>query len=171
MDHFVYRCYDVADRLLYVGVTSNLPARLARHRGESPWWAVVARLEADGYGDRAEADRHERHLIRIKRPVHNRQITQGADRFAWEPCVAERPGSLLADIAAVFDQGDDGLWLQVVLERLLIAWPDVYASWDVPTLGSQLRTNGVRPVSLHRKIDRTGITRKGIRREQLGGAS
>ena len=41
----VYRFYDEADRLLYVGISRNPAARWAQHAVEKKWWPRVDRFE------------------------------------------------------------------------------------------------------------------------------
>jgi predicted GIY-YIG superfamily endonuclease len=70
----VYRAYNDADELLYVGVTGNLPERIKGHRSERSWWRVeVARVESDGVLPWAEALASERAQIAALRPRHNQR--------------------------------------------------------------------------------------------------
>lgn len=90
----VYRFYDDADRLIYVGSTSNLSKRQIHHRCCMAWWADVARVEYDVHADIAEARDAEREQIAELRPVHNRLHNPdwewSYDRQAWVP--AGTPG-------------------------------------------------------------------------------
>jgi predicted GIY-YIG superfamily endonuclease len=67
----VYRPYDAAGSLLYVGVTKNFGQRWQRHAAEKPWWSQMARMTVDWYDDEAAAVRAEQDAISNERPVHN----------------------------------------------------------------------------------------------------
>ena len=45
--HALYRFYDTADCLLYVGITANLLYRLSSHVETKPWWHEVARMTVE----------------------------------------------------------------------------------------------------------------------------
>lgn len=70
-EHHVYLVFGRNGRLLYVGVTGNLPARLAQHAATSPWYhrADVVRWEA--FTDRFAAERREADLIAELEPEFN----------------------------------------------------------------------------------------------------
>jgi predicted GIY-YIG superfamily endonuclease len=67
----VYRFYDAADRLLYVGMTENPAVRFTSHESLKPWWPDVARQTINWYDTREEADAVETEAIRTERAVHN----------------------------------------------------------------------------------------------------
>lgn len=67
----VYRFYDTAGRLLYVGITCNLALRFAQHASDKTWWPHVARKTVVLYGSRDEAAAEEERAILGERPVHN----------------------------------------------------------------------------------------------------
>jgi predicted GIY-YIG superfamily endonuclease len=66
----VYRFYDSAGTLLYVGLTMNLRGRLDKHH-RRPWWPQVASMETVDYPDRESAKSAERYAIHHENPVHN----------------------------------------------------------------------------------------------------
>lgn len=68
-DFCVYRYYDAADRLLYVGVTWNPGDRLAQHR-HKPWHADVVREERTWFHHRMDAFMAERHVTRTQAPLY-----------------------------------------------------------------------------------------------------
>ena len=68
--HTVYRLYDAEGRLLYVGMTNNLPRRLEQH-ARKPWWARVARTDLQQEPNRGAAMRAEAEAIRTERPAYN----------------------------------------------------------------------------------------------------
>jgi predicted GIY-YIG superfamily endonuclease len=90
-DHYVYRCYDAEDVLLYVGCTRNPKSRIAAHRRGSTskasrWLSVtMTRVEVTGPFRGREAGREvERAAIRAELPVFNTQETATYDYAAWQ---------------------------------------------------------------------------------------
>lgn len=68
---FVYRLFDASDRLLYVGVSSNLGTRFKAHAKDKNWWPDVVRFSLVQHADRVEALAAELAAIRSERPLHN----------------------------------------------------------------------------------------------------
>lgn len=68
----VYRLYDGAGALLYVGITSRGTRRIGEHARHRPWWSQVARAEIEHHPDRPTALAREAALILAERPRHNR---------------------------------------------------------------------------------------------------
>lgn len=69
----VYRYYDSAAVLLYVGITGRGAARNAEHNKSKEWWPYITRQEVDHYRSRTTALNVERELIRQHRPPFNVQ--------------------------------------------------------------------------------------------------
>lgn len=78
--HYVYRCFDSAGDLLYIGATSNLPERMREHRRPAPRglthpiFTLAKRMAfwlANEYPTRAEAFAAERAAIRAEDPELN----------------------------------------------------------------------------------------------------
>jgi predicted GIY-YIG superfamily endonuclease len=68
----VYRLYDVFDRLLYVGITSDIARRWKEHQTEHRrWWPQVVRRETTWFANRPPAHRAERVAVRGELPLHN----------------------------------------------------------------------------------------------------
>lgn len=67
----VYRLYDAAGVLLYIGATVNLRQRFMFHRKDKPWWPDVAGKRLDVYDRAAEAKEAERCAILSEDPLHN----------------------------------------------------------------------------------------------------
>lgn len=116
----VYRYYDHAGRLIYVGITAQGPGRQRQHNATSEWWQYVASQTVEHCPDRETALRVERALIEAHRPPFNRQHNE-----PWEDLragylrliSAERAYSALQAGEAI-PGGDDGT-LNYLLSALL----------------------------------------------------
>jgi len=60
------------ERILYVGCTKDLFARMAAHRRRAAWWPEVRRITWEQLPTRAAALEREAMLIRRHNPPHNR---------------------------------------------------------------------------------------------------
>lgn len=78
--------------------------------------------------------------------------------------------NLLDDVRAVWPEGDTSLWSELLLERLAGLRPDVYGEWDLAALNAALRSAGLNPRGVHRKIEGKGTTRAGVYWDDLGQA-
>lgn len=69
----LYRLYDQAGSLLYVGITCNLDERFKDHRNDKkkPWWPQVADKTVRWYDNRDAAEEAERYAIAMEDPLHN----------------------------------------------------------------------------------------------------
>jgi predicted GIY-YIG superfamily endonuclease len=67
----VYRFYDSAGQLLYVGITFDIGPRFASHARKASWWCDQHSAVVVWRGTRAEAADEERKAIRGERPLHN----------------------------------------------------------------------------------------------------
>lgn len=79
MSAVVYRVYDAAGSLLYVGSTVDLPARLSTHRREAPWWPAAVRMTREDHDLVVDARAAERAAIDSENPIFNLRTT-GADQ-------------------------------------------------------------------------------------------
>lgn len=68
----VYRFYDAAGRLLYVGVTDHLKVRFGQHAKDKSWWPEVASRTITWYDGRQEAEDAETKAIGEEKPIHNK---------------------------------------------------------------------------------------------------
>ena len=80
----LYRLYDAADALLYVGITGNLEVRFATHASLKPWWPEVGRRTVELYATRTSAAEAELEAIGLERPLHNVQ-GQASGLFGIDP--------------------------------------------------------------------------------------
>ena len=67
----VYRFYDAAGLLLYVGITNDVMHRWKKHAAEKPWWLDAWTQTVQWYGSRAEAEAEETRAIKEERPKCN----------------------------------------------------------------------------------------------------
>lgn len=97
----LYRFYDAAGRLLYVGITADLPRRLGRHKRDRPWWADVTRVEVAHYPDRENALAAEAEAITDERPLYN-------VRHNARPALEVEPVEVEAEAVKVDTDTDSG---------------------------------------------------------------
>lgn len=77
MTHYVYRCFDEADRLLYIGCTADMGSRMAVHMasGDNPASRVLimrmVRHEVEEHPDEASGRAAERAAIYAEEPLAN----------------------------------------------------------------------------------------------------
>jgi len=70
-EHFVYRAFDAAGDLLYVGCSNNPERRWAEHRTTSPWWTEQARrFHLSGPYNYDTARRLEREALATEDPKY-----------------------------------------------------------------------------------------------------
>lgn len=108
-EHFVYRCYNEAGELLYLGRTNNLARRWREHRTDRhwPWWEAV-RFHVSGPYTFPVAHLMEYDALAAERPL-----------YGWTPPLNARPRSLNRDEAAMVQAFyDQGLGFVDVMNRL-----------------------------------------------------
>lgn len=76
----LYRHFDAANVLLYVGVTKDIETRNSQHRVNAPWWRQVVRTTEETFESRSEALTAELVAIATERPVHN--VAESVERDA-----------------------------------------------------------------------------------------
>lgn len=69
----LYRFFDAADRLLYVGITNDPPTRFSQHARDKAltWWPAAARHEVTWLDSRELAADAEIVAIKTEGPLHN----------------------------------------------------------------------------------------------------
>lgn len=67
----LYRAYDAAGQLLYVGISMSLDGRLTKHR-RTEWWPLVAEITVQWFEGREPAKAAERAAIIAEAPLYNR---------------------------------------------------------------------------------------------------
>lgn len=69
--HVLYRMYDQHETLLYAGITMNIGARMAGHRGDKPWWHLIAHITLEHHATRTDAEDAKREAILTEQPLYN----------------------------------------------------------------------------------------------------
>jgi predicted GIY-YIG superfamily endonuclease len=75
----LYRLYDSAETLLYVGISTNPSERLKQHASDKPWWHHVARHTVVWLDSRGEALKAEAEAMVKERPLYNGYHHLGKD--------------------------------------------------------------------------------------------
>jgi predicted GIY-YIG superfamily endonuclease len=80
----VYRCYADDGRLVYVGKSCDVAARLATHRRESWWWPLVGRTRLTVHASPRAAHDAEQQAIREEAPAFNVRRAGASDVLTRE---------------------------------------------------------------------------------------
>jgi hypothetical protein len=67
----LYRYFDSAGRLIYVGITDDAGRRGHQHAATARWWHLIASATFEHFGTREEAELAERRAIVDEQPVYN----------------------------------------------------------------------------------------------------
>ncbi|MET8334401.1 GIY-YIG nuclease family protein [Streptosporangium canum] len=67
----LYRLYNSADALLYIGIGGNPGRRFQQHRGAKHWWGDIAHITLEHHPTREAALEAEATAIRTENPRHN----------------------------------------------------------------------------------------------------
>ena len=78
----LYRLFNSAGELLYVGISQHVFQRLEQHAIGRKWSKDVARVEMTHYDDRAKARSAETAAIQSEKPRYN--ITDNSLGFVWD---------------------------------------------------------------------------------------
>lgn len=68
----LYRLFDDADRLLYIGVSHKPDVRWGQHSEEKEWWPQVERRAVEWHDTRGSAERAELAAILGEEPLYNK---------------------------------------------------------------------------------------------------
>jgi hypothetical protein len=69
--HALYRFFDNAGELLYVGITMNPAARWKQHSKDKDWWTEVANITVEPHPGREAVLEAERLAILTEKPLYN----------------------------------------------------------------------------------------------------
>lgn len=84
----LYRLYDEADVLLYIGISHQPDVRFEQHSKTKEWWPQVVRREIQWFDDRPSAAAAEADAIRSEDPEHNGTYSPRRDRRTVRDAVA-----------------------------------------------------------------------------------
>lgn len=99
--HALYRFFDPAGALLYVGISLDPGSRWKQHRDDKPWWAEVAQATIEPHPDRVSVLAAEKAAIIAERPRYNVVHNRGGRAVIPDP--APLP------VSGVYDSGMN-LW-------------------------------------------------------------
>ena len=68
---YLYRHYNSAGALLYVGVSNDVDRRLVQHRRDSRWASDIDKVAVETFPTREDALTAERLAIETEKPLHN----------------------------------------------------------------------------------------------------
>ena len=107
----LYRHFDAAGDLLYVGISLSAVGRLAQHRSSADWFDQIAKIEIEQFETRDLALAAEAAAINAERPKYNRVIpfTTGKPRQILS---LDEQRQLIAELRASFP---DHLAVQLAL--------------------------------------------------------
>lgn len=69
--HAMYRFYDAAGDLLYVGISWSVAQRMASHRRDKPWWQDIVTVKIEWFPNRTEVLVAEGTAIQDENPKYN----------------------------------------------------------------------------------------------------
>jgi hypothetical protein len=74
----VYRCFNAAPALIYIGSAEKWLGRLGNHRAHTPWWPEVTDVRIARYRSIFEARTAEIAAIEAEHPLHNKRHNESA---------------------------------------------------------------------------------------------
>lgn len=151
MSNDLYRLYDAAGRLLYVGISYSAIQRMAQHRADKEWFGEVARIEIEKVpGERAAVLHAERIAIVNEKPIHNVKHNRGS-----RPQEITMP-AMPDDQRLYFLTFDDGrVKYQGYVVQHAYGWLATYFSWGwgEETNSELLPADGIYGWKLYRDYD------------------
>lgn len=102
----LYRLFDDADRLLYIGITRRrLSERFNGHAREKPWWNRATQVAVEWFDSDHAALAAEVAAIRSEQPIHNKRSARLSERLTESFSERHRSDS---PPRARADQGGEG---------------------------------------------------------------
>lgn len=119
----LYRMFDDADQLLYVGVTRHLSRRKSKHKKEKQWYGEVSRIECQPFTSRVVAEGAELKAIQTECPRYNIagktkafQLSYEAKLEIWEAGQEDRDRACAAE-----EERRRKVWAELECEFELLA--------------------------------------------------
>lgn len=129
----VYRLFNYAGALLYVGISGNPKGRFAQHAADKPWWRAVARWSVQWYPDRATALAEEARAIAKEVPAFN--IAGVADEVVVDDVTRVRRWCAALDASRPGAHLLNDLFVDMVRARSLMdSGGGSRARWPVPVI-------------------------------------
>jgi hypothetical protein len=136
----LYRLYNTADVLLYVGVSDKPLVRWAQHAAEKTWWSEVAKLTLDWHDTRELALEAELRAIGTEHPRHNSPRWNVSNTPGPTPRQAFRiDRELLDEFRDAVGRADPPADMSAVVRQFM--------SWYVRQRGAKLPRRPERPAS------------------------
>lgn len=107
----LYRLFDAAGDLLYVGIAGNPGRRFEQHKKDKPWWGEVASIRLEHFLERRAAEIAEMKAIKGEDPRYNiaGKVRAVAVNVAWDRLVRLEPRVLvLEEMAKAVRRGEYG---------------------------------------------------------------
>ena len=140
---YVYRCYDTAGVLLYVGMTGSVPGRVSQHRQSGGWSDRIARVDQSGPMSRKAAAALEAKQIAELAPEFNRRVPIVPSKKLMSGPMTKTKATILAGS-------------QAALAKILGISPQAVSRWpddSIPELQMyRLRERKPRWFSVARKL-------------------
>lgn len=102
--HILYRCFNAAGELLYIGITNDPNNRFNLHASSTPWWTDVTDIRLDkSFASRWELEEAERAAILAEIPLHNTDHNQNWHTKHKPALPTPEAREALEKLAALFD--------------------------------------------------------------------
>jgi len=125
----LYRLFNEADTLLYVGVSSDPDGRWSQHQSTTPWIREVSTRTLEWHPSREDALAAEGQAVRTERPRYN---------------VVHRPGTATPEIQAAAEEE-----LRAVIAEYEAAFPRLL----------EARDEGIRRIAAKRNLKQVDVIR------------
>ena len=102
----LYRWFNKAHELLYIGISSSIGSRVKAHSKFSNWFVESAYMTVEWAKTPEELSQKERLAIRKERPLYNISHNEKPRRKAFSTAVTQREKILLATVETLFAKQD-----------------------------------------------------------------
>lgn len=152
--HAVYRMFDHAGRLVYIGMSGRAGRRFDQHATKR-WFPLVSTITLEWHATHAEAVLAEKRAIASERPRYNivgspiapKRTARGNVADAPEQTVPRQVPNVLGDVLKVFGDAK-GLPWAVLAERLARQLPDRWPDVTKEAVSVNCRALGVPSIQV-----------------------